>query len=143
MKVLSPIIFSICGHVAHKIELNWWHIKKTFKLACKTKQKFKKKTCFFKFQNFKKIIVVCQKNWYFRKVYIISKVCQILLMFGALKNFFKFWVQNKILNFFQIGLRTRMFFLRSSKFSLSSCWIFKSETSCKDKLPLLWDVLWY
>ena len=49
IKVLSPIFFLICGHVAHKIELNWWHIKKTFKLACKTKQKFKKKTFFSKF----------------------------------------------------------------------------------------------
>ena len=36
IKVLSPIFFLICGHVAHKIDKYLWHVKKTFKSACKS-----------------------------------------------------------------------------------------------------------
>ena len=67
IKVLSPIFFLICGHVAHKIELNWWHIKKTFKLACKTKQKFKKKHFFQNFKITKKLFLNCKKINIFSK----------------------------------------------------------------------------
>ena len=67
IKVLSPIFFLICGHVAHKIELNWWHIKKTFKLACKPKQKWKKKHFFQNFKIAKKLFLNCKKINIFSK----------------------------------------------------------------------------
>ena len=67
IKVLSQIKFLIFGHVAHKIELNWWHIKKTFKSACKTKQKWKKKHFFENLKISKKLFL------YVKKINIFSK----------------------------------------------------------------------
>ena len=109
-KVLSPIKFLSCGHVARKIELILQYLKKTFKSACKTKQKWKKKSFFEKLKFSKKLFLDVKKINVFLKFTYFGKFGIGYWCFQSIKIVLNFELKKKDKKFFKLAYEPACFF---------------------------------